>query len=134
MRKRTALQVGAGAVAILLSVAFGPSRAVAASEGAKTEGQVSADPQTAEQHLARAGEYDEKAKAARVEAETHRTMLADFKTKDAAIQSKHGAELPWVGKMRAHCEAYIRDADAVTKDAEEFAKYHRMRADELRGK
>jgi hypothetical protein len=92
------------------------------------------DLQTPEQHLARATEYDKKAKAAREEADAHRTMLTDFKKQDAAIQSKHGAELPWVGKMRAHCEAYIRDADAVTKDAEEFAKYHRMRAEELRGK
>lgn len=92
-------------------------------------------PQTPEQHLAMASEYEAKAKAARQEAELHRKMFADFEKKELpALRSKLGVEPPWVAKMRKHCDAFIRDSEAIAKDADDFAKFHRMRAEEVRGK
>ena len=36
--------------------------------------------------------------------------------------------------MRKHCDEYAKDADKLAADAERFAEFHRMRAEEMRGK
>jgi hypothetical protein len=93
-------------------------------------------PQTPEAHLARAAKYKEKAAAYRREAEDHRKMLADYKAKQMppGLETKLGQEPPWVKKMRKHCESYITAAENMAVEAEQFAEFHRMRGEEMRGK
>ncbi len=92
-------------------------------------------PATPDEHLARAAKYQEKAVAYRKEAAEHRKMFADYKQPgDAAHESKTGHEASWVAKMRKHCDEYIKDAEKLAADAERFAAFHRMRAEEMRGK
>lgn len=43
-------------------------------------------------------------------------------------------ENPWVTKMKTHCESYIRKADGLAKEADDFAQFHTMRAREAEGK
>jgi len=101
----------------------------------KTDAEMSV-PATPDEHLARAATYQEKAGAYRKEAAEHRKMFADYErqTGNPAQQSKVGRELPWIAKMRKHCDEYIKDAEKLAADAERFAEFHRMRAEEARGK
>lgn len=87
-------------------------------------------PQTADEHSAMAESYKQKAANYRQDAEMHRQMLAEYKK--GAARPKQG-ENAWVTKMRLHCEKYIVDAERLVTDADEFAKFHTMRAKELRG-
>lgn len=93
-------------------------------------------PHTAEEHLARAASYREKAAQFRGEAEAHRKMFAEYDRKQGspAMKSKMGREEPWIATMRQHCDAYIRQADKMAAEAEQFAEFHRMRGEEMRGK
>ena len=85
-------------------------------------------PQTAEEHLAMAVEYEQKAAVSRQEAVYHRQMLeAAYK---AEIHSKAPIRRAYE-KMRKHCEPIIRDADRLARDMELFAAWHRLRAAEL---
>jgi hypothetical protein len=71
----------------------------------------------------------------RAEMERHRKMLADFKAKSAlppSMESKTG-EPGWIKTMRKHCESYMKDAERLAAEAERFAEFHRMRAEEMRG-
>ena len=120
---------------VWLASLAGSTRPAYAAEPDTPSDRAMSVPQTADRHLALASDYDAKAKAARHEAALHRKMFADFEKNDLpALRSKMGAEPPWVAKMRKHCDAYVHDAEAVAKDAEDFAKFHRMRAAELQGK
>lgn len=103
--------------------------------GSKTDAEMSV-PATPDEHLARAATYQEKAAAYRKEAAVHRKMFADYERQQSnpALQSKAGRELPWITKMRKHCEGYIKDAEKLAGDAERFAEFHRMHAEEMRGK
>lgn len=91
-------------------------------------------PVTDEEHLARAASYRKKAAEYRAEVERHRKMLEDYRAKEAHLQTRVGIELPWVGKMRKHCEKYMNEAKTLAKEAESFAEFHTMRAGEMRGK
>jgi hypothetical protein len=93
-------------------------------------------PATPEEHAARATLYREKAASYRKEAETHRKMFADYKAQQGppALQTKTGQELPWVAKMRKHCESYMKQAERMAAEADSFAEFHRMRAEEMKGK
>jgi hypothetical protein len=93
-------------------------------------------PQTLAEHFARAEQYKEKAAAYRREADDHRKMLADYKAKQTppGLETKLGQEPPWVKKMRKHCEGYITAAEKMAVEAEQFAEFHRMRGEEMRGK
>ena len=91
--------------------------------------------QTPEECFARAAEYKEKAAGYQREAADHRKMLADYKAKQApGLETKLGQEPPWVKKMRKHCESYITAAKKLALEAEQFAEFHRMRGEEMRGK
>ena len=92
-------------------------------------------PATAEEHLARATMYLERAASYRSEAAEHRQMFADFDRQQGnpALQNKMGRELPWIAKMRKHCEGYVKNAERLAAEAERFAEFHRMRAEEMRG-
>lgn len=89
-------------------------------------------PDTPEQHLEKAEQYKRKAAAYRQEAAEHRKMLAEYK-KRVASNPKDVLENPWLKKMRVHCEKYIKEAEALAREADKFAEYHRLRAAELRG-
>jgi hypothetical protein len=92
-------------------------------------------PHTVEEHMAKAAAYREKAAQYRKEADEHRKMLEDHRRGGpAAMESKTGREAPWVAKMRKHCERYIKAAEAIAAEAESFASFHRMRAEEMQGK
>jgi hypothetical protein len=93
-------------------------------------------PATTAQHAARAAEYKQRAAAYRQEAETHRKMLADYVRTNGnpALQNKAGRELPWVASMRKHCEAYVRKAEKMAAQADQFAEFHRLLGAEAQGK
>ena len=93
-------------------------------------------PHTAQEHLARAAAYKEKAAQYRKEADEHRKMLAGYKKAQGspALENKMGREEPWVGKMRQHCESYIKAAETMAAEADSFAQFHRMRGEEMQGK
>jgi len=90
-------------------------------------------PETPQEHLAMSEEYKKKAATYREESAFHRKMLADYKAQ-VRPDPRQAFENPYVKKMRLHCEAYIKDADALAGDAEKFAEFHRLRAAELQGK
>jgi len=98
--------------------------------------QAVAVPQTPDEHFARAKAYEDKAATYRQEATMHRRMLADYDKAhgNPALETKTGKELPWVGKMRKHCESYIKEAERMAGEATRFAEFHRMRGEEMRGK
>lgn len=93
-------------------------------------------PKTVEEHLARAAEYDKKAATLRKDAAMHRKMFAEHEKSQGSpsLQSKTGRELPWIAKMRDHCDAYIQAAEKLAAESERFAEFHRMRAAEMKGK
>ena len=135
---RTAKVVAAvGVLAVLVGSGSAAARAAQQAQGTTqgTSGAAMA-PDTAEQHEARAEAYRAKAQSARREAEEHRKMLAEYKARQSspALETKLGQEPPWVKKMRKHCESYITAANNMAAEAESFAEFHHMRAEELRGK
>lgn len=93
-------------------------------------------PEAPEQHAARAAAYKERAAAYRQEAEAHRKMLADYVRTNGnpALQNKTGRELPWVANMRKHCQTYMKEAEKMAAQAEQFAEFHRMLGEEAKGK
>ena len=100
-------------------------------------------PHTPEQHLARADYYKKKAADYNAETDAHRKMLADYHMKHPDIPwydgegqelPMHGTETAFVTEMRKHCDEYIRAAEQLAAEADRFAEFHRMRAEELRGK
>ena len=118
------------------TVAGLPQAADEASKKSDKQEAVVGVPHTAEEHLARAASYREKAAQYRSEAETHRKMFVDYDKKQGspALKNKMGRDEPWVAKMRQHCESYIREAEKMASEAEQFAEFHRMRGEEMRGK
>lgn len=88
-------------------------------------------PVTSKEHLAKAEEYSKKAVAYRSEAAAHQKMLADFR---GIALVERPDENPERREMRLHCEGFINKAEALAKEAENFAVFHRMRAAELQGK
>lgn len=86
-------------------------------------------PVTPEQQLAKAEEYKKKAAAYRADAAAHRKMYADFLGRAV---TERPDEDPDRKAMRIHCEGYIDKADALANEAENFAAFHLMRANELR--
>jgi hypothetical protein len=96
-------------------------------------GQMSV-PETLEQHAARAAAYKARAAAYRQEADTHRKMLTDYTRTNGnpALQNKTGRELPWVASMRKHCQAYVKAAEKMAAEADQFAEFHRMLGEEAK--
>ena len=123
------------AVGSLLGTVARAGEPAAPQTGSKTDAKMDV-PATPAEHLARAATYQKKAAAYRIEAAEHRKMFADYERQQGnpAMQSKAGRELPWIAKMHKHCEGYIKDAEKLAADAERFAEFHRMRAEEMRGK
>jgi len=89
-------------------------------------------PATAQEHLALAASYDEKAAAYRKEVAYHRAMMEQ--AGKAERLNPKATTHPRYEKMRKHCEPIIRDAERLVRDMEKFAEWHRMRAAELEGR
>jgi hypothetical protein len=119
-----------GAMAVLV-----PSIGAAQETPVVEQRQTIAVPQTPEQHFERARAYRDKAVALRQEAALHRRMFADYESRIGvpALKAKTGVDSPWVAKMRKHCDALIKAADAHAVEAERFAEFHTMRGKEMQG-
>jgi len=89
-------------------------------------------PQTAAEHHAMAKSYEEKVTAWRAEAAYHREMAAAYKK--AHPDKKSGAANPWAAEMEKHCMNIVRDVQKAAAEADELARFHRLRAKELEGK
>lgn len=118
------------------AVAAVPRGATEATRESDKQEAVVDVPRTAEEHLARAASYREKAAQFRREAEAHRKMFVEYDKKQGspAVKNKMGREEPWIVKMRQHCDSYIKEAEKMASEAEQFAEFHRMRGEEMRGK
>ena len=134
-----AMRVGLMAVAAAVLLGWNTPPAKAAPDEAARPAKQSDEmrvPQSPEEHFARAASYTEKAAAYRQEAAAHRKMFADYEKSGAnpSLQTKMGRELPWVAKMRNHCDSYIKQAERLAAEADGFAEFHRMRGAEMQGK
>lgn len=118
------------AVVGILTIILIPSSYSAGTKSPKVENITI--PQTAEEHLAMAEKYKEKAAQYREDASFHRKMKEDYK-RTVATNPKSPVENPWITKMNKHCEQYIKDADNLGDETVKFSEYHLMRAKELQG-
>ncbi|HEX4949889.1 MAG TPA: hypothetical protein VFZ34_24700 [Blastocatellia bacterium] len=116
-----------------LCFTIGTLSLAASAQDHHDHGQEMKAPQTAQEHRARADEYEKKAAEHRNEAAAHQKMLKDY-SKTVARNPKDTGENAYIRKMRLHCEKYIKAAEALAVEAEEMAKFHKMRAKEIEGK
>ncbi len=88
-------------------------------------------PETADQHLALAQSYEDRAAKERQTVAEHEKMKVDYR-EQVAVSPKSESLL--VKKMDKHCDAIIATAKELEREFEKFAEWHRMRASELEGK
>ncbi|TAK06164.1 MAG: hypothetical protein EPO39_09560 [Candidatus Manganitrophaceae bacterium] len=88
--------------------------------------------QVISEHLAKAASYEEKAKAQDALIAEHQQEKKDYK-KRYYINDKITPPQT-LAVVEKHCDAVIGDAAKVRDDLQEFAKWHRMRATELKGR
>jgi hypothetical protein len=81
-------------------------------------------PESAADHLALAKSYEEKVEAWRKEAADHRAMAEAYKKERPAGDAD-------AATMQKHCKKIAEDAEKLARDAEDTAKYHRLRAKEM---
>ncbi len=93
------------------------------------EGDVS---KVAQDHLAMAASYEEKATAQEALVAEHTQMKRDYKSR--FYINEKVTPLRKVQKMEEHCDAIIKQAHTLATELREFAKWHRMRAAELEGR
>ena len=124
------------ATAVILAPSGGRAWAGPEETGQASAQDEGAEPQTPEEHFARAASYREKAASYRAEAEMHRKMLAEYETKRVSPSHKTtGAgrrKSPWIAKMRTHCKGYIEAAESFAAEADRFAEFYRTRGEELK--
>lgn len=85
-------------------------------------------PQTPEEHIAMAKQYDQKAAMWRDEAAYHRGLAAEYKKFSRTPNNPH------VAKMEKHCNAIATEADKLAVEADAMAKEHRQVAAEAERK
>ena len=54
--------------------------------------------------------------------------------KKAHPDRKSGATSPWAAEMEKHCMNIVKGVEKAASEADELAKFHRLRAAELEGK
>jgi hypothetical protein len=86
-------------------------------------------PGSAEEHLAMAQDYEQKAAEWRKEAALHRDMAEAYAASHP--DQKGGVRNAEAVKMEKHCMAIVKDAEKLAADAEWSVKYHRTRAKEM---
>jgi len=114
------------AVSIPLSSAFAQTTAPRTTDEARATVKL---PGSADEHLAMAQDYEQKAAEWRKEAALHRDMAAAYAASHP--DPKGGARNAEAVKMEKHCMAIVKDAEKLAADAEWSVKYHRTRAKEL---
>lgn len=90
-------------------------------------------PKTAEDHVALAKRYEDKAAEYRQEAAYHRDMAAAYRAYLPEFRN-HPIRGEEPEKMQKHCMAIMKDTEKLATEAEAAAKYHRLRAKEMAGK
>lgn len=90
-------------------------------------------PHTAKDHYALAELYEKKVAEYKSDIEMHKKMLEEYK-KTVATNPKDIGENAYLKKMRLHCERYLKAAESMEAEANDFAKFHTLRAKELEGK
>ena len=129
---RTTSRVLLGAMALLLAIAV-PAFTRGAQQGQPShEMKMMKVPETATDHQEMAEHYQKQAAELRMDIGMHKQMLADF-NKGVAAHPKAG-ENPYSKSMRLHCEKYIKAAELLEQEAVDSAKFHDLRAKELKGK
>jgi hypothetical protein len=127
MARRIATAVLASCTAVLISA--GPG--LAADPSREERAAAAKLPTTVEDHLAMAQSYQDKVAEWRKEAAYHREMAAAYKKSHPDF--KGGVRNPDAVTMEKHCAKIANDAEKLAADAEDTAKYHRLRAKELKG-
>jgi membrane-bound lytic murein transglycosylase B len=130
----TLIRVPVAAIALAAALTAGATpQTPAPTVAAEASPHATKLPSTPEEHDAMAESYRKKAASYREEAAFHRKMFVDYKARVAVIP-KSSTENPFIRNMREHCETFIKDAERLAVDADKFADYHHLRAEELRGK
>jgi hypothetical protein len=128
------MNVGRTVGMLMMAALLVPLPGRASSVEDEKPGPADKAPKTAQEHFDLAKAYEARTAEYQAEAEMHRKMLADYTSRfgSPSLRSKTGRD-PWVDKMRAHCQGYITNAEALAKEASAFAQYHRMRGKEMEG-
>lgn len=87
--------------------------------------------EVAEDHLALAASYEEKAALQDDLIAEHTKMKQDYK--DRFFVNEKVTPLDKIRAMEAHCDAIIKTAEEEKAGLLDFSKWHRMRAAELQG-
>jgi hypothetical protein len=117
----SALAASMAAIAVSAVVPF------VASAGDVSHDKMLMAPRTASDHLALAKAYDDRAATWQREAVMHKEMAAAYKKGKPAND-------PDAMTMERHCMKIAMDAEALAVDAQDAARYHRLRAKELQAK
>jgi len=88
--------------------------------------------QVADDHLAMAKSYEDKAAAQDALIAEHEQMKKDYKAR--YFINEKITPMSQLKKMNEHCDAIIKDAKKLKAEFLDFAKWHRFRAAELQGK
>lgn len=107
--------------------------AVALALGSSVRAEEHALPKTAADHESLAKQYEEKAAGYRKEAAEHRDMAAEARKHAEEMRGHPTPESKAAAEMATHCGTIMKDANKLAEDAEAAAKFHHMRAKELRG-
>ncbi len=111
---------------LVLCLAIMAASAVTYTAYAAEPSQVAAD------HLAMSKSYEEKAAALDSVITEHEQMKKDYKIH--FFINEKVTPIARLKKMNDHCDAIIKDAKKLKAEYLDFAKWHRMRAEELQGK
>lgn len=122
--RRTAVSALAASMVAIAVSAVVP---FAARAGDVSHDKMLMAPQSASDHLALAKAYDDRAAMWQREAAMHKEMAAAYKKGKPAND-------PDAMTMGRHCMKIARDAEALAVDAQDAAKYHRLRARDLQAK
>lgn len=90
-------------------------------------------PQTAEEHLAMANSYFEKAKAQENLIAEHQKMKADYANEIGFTPKMKRLYAGKIESMEKHCDAIIQKARELDSEFSKMAEWHQMRARELQG-
>jgi hypothetical protein len=119
--------VGGTLAASMVAIAVAAVIPTAARAGDVSHDKMLMAPHTASDHLALAKAYDDRAAMWQREAAMHKEMASAYKKGKPAND-------PDVMTMERHCMKIAKDAEALAVDAQDAAKYHRLRAKELQAK
>ena len=103
----------------------GSARASDAKAAPGSEGEL---PQTAEESLTMAKQYEDRAAMWRDEAAHHRQMAIDYKRFSKSPMN------PTIAEMAKHCGAIVREANKLAAESDALAEDYRQRAKELEHK